>query len=96
MIVAIIYDPKKNEKNIAKHGLSFDRVADFDFNTAVRSIDTRKEYNEVRVVAVGFLDGRLHSLCYVEIDVDTRVISFRRANDREVRKYGKGKTADQR
>ncbi len=94
--MAIIYDPKKNEKNIAKHDLSFDRVVDFDFATAVRSIDSRKEYGEVRVIAVGYLDGRLHSLCYVEIDADTRVISFRKANDREVRKYAKAKTADQR
>jgi uncharacterized DUF497 family protein len=94
--VAIIYDPKKNERNIAKHGLSFDRVADFDFSTAVRSIDTRKEYGEVRVIAVGYLDGRLHSLCFVEIDDDTRVISFRKANDREVRKYAKAQTTDQR
>lgn len=94
--MAIIYDPKKNEKNIAKRGLSFDRVADFDFATAVRSIDARKEYGEVRIVEVGYLDQRLHVLCYVQIDADIRVISFRKANDREVRKYAKAQTADQR
>jgi uncharacterized DUF497 family protein len=94
--VAIIYDPKKNDRNIAKRGLSFDRVADFDFATAIRSVDTRKEYGEVRIVEVGYLDQRLHVLCYVQIDADIRVISFRKANDREVRKYAKAQTADQR
>ena len=70
----IIYDPKKNEKNIAKRDLSFDRAADFDFGTAVRSIDARKDYGEVRVVAIGYLDQRLHSLCYVNIDDAIREI----------------------
>ncbi len=84
------------ERSIAKRGLSFDRAKDFDFTTAVESVDARREYGEVRRIAVGYLDQRLHVLCYIEIDADIRVISFGKANDREVRKYAKHKTADQR
>lgn len=47
----------------------------------------RKAYPEVRYVAVGFLDSRLHVLCFTPIAGGIRVISFRKANQREVRDY---------
>ena len=33
--MGITYDPAKNERNIRERGLSFERVADFDFQTAL-------------------------------------------------------------
>jgi uncharacterized protein len=83
----IAYDPKKNARNIATRDLSFDRAHEFDFLNATIEIDDRIDYGETRIVAVGFLDGRLHVLCYVEIDGGIRVISFRKANKREMKKY---------
>ena len=47
----------------------------------------RKAYPEVRYVAVGLLDARLHVLCFTPIAGGIRVISFRKANQREVRDY---------
>jgi len=44
----ITYDPAKNSKNIAERGLSFDMVAQFDFDTAIIEADTRKNYGETR------------------------------------------------
>lgn len=88
----ITYDSNKNSKNIKERGLSFDRVIDFDFETAVIFIDDRKEYNETRYVAVGYLENRLHVLCFTETDKGIRVISFRKANNREVTNYEKSKT----
>ena len=49
--------------------------------------DMRKAYPEVPYVAVGFLDARLHVLCFTPIAGGIRVISFRKANQREVRDY---------
>ena len=40
--VAITYDPAKNERNIRERGLSFERAAEFDFETAVFNTETRK------------------------------------------------------
>jgi uncharacterized DUF497 family protein len=40
------------------------------------------------------LDGRLHALCFIAVAAGIRVISFRKANAREVRKYGKAKIID--
>jgi hypothetical protein len=88
--VKISYDPAKNEGNIQERGLSFERAADFDFETAIHLLQVR--HGEARIVSVGYLDGRLHVLCYVETADGIRVISFRKANSREARKYGKEKT----
>jgi uncharacterized protein len=90
----ITYDPTKNERNIRERGLSFDRAADFDFETAVIDLDRRRDYGETRVVALGFLEDRLYSLCYVETRSGIRVISFRRANSRELRRYERAKAAN--
>jgi uncharacterized DUF497 family protein len=83
----ITYDPAKNASNIALRGLSFERAAVFDFETAVFWIDTRKAYPEVRISALGLLDGRVHSLVFTETTNGIRVISFRKANQREVKRY---------
>jgi len=83
----ISYDTNKNNRNIVERGLSFDRVADFDFETALYSIDDRHEYGETRIVAIGYLENRLHVLCFVETENGVRVISFRKANSREVKHY---------
>jgi len=83
----ISYDPGKNARNIAERGLSFVRAADLVWETAAIAEDDRKGYPERRFVAVGYLDGRLHVLCFTPSDDGIRVISFRRANERERKRY---------
>lgn len=83
----IEFDSAKNDRNIRQRGLSFERAAEFDFDTAVIWIDTRKSYPETRYAALGFLEERVHSLVFSEISGGIRVISFRKANQREARKY---------
>jgi uncharacterized DUF497 family protein len=83
----ISYDLVKNENNIAVRQLSFEQVVVFDFSTAVIKQDVRKPYPETRYVAVGFLGNRLHVLCFTPVATGIRVISFRKANPREVKNY---------
>ena len=90
--MAITYDPAKNERNIRERGLSFERAADFDFSTAV--FHTEVCNGEIRRIAVGYLDKRLHLLCYIPKPDGIRVISFRRTNKREAKRYGKAQTID--
>ncbi|HEY2255165.1 MAG TPA: BrnT family toxin [Variovorax sp.] len=90
----IEFDPAKNERNIAERGLPFGRAEDFDFDTAIVEVDDRKVYAEPRYVAAGFLDARLHMLCFTTIDGGIRVISFRKANNREIKAYEQSRTAD--
>ena len=87
MTVEIIFDPAKNARNVHDRGLSFERAADFDFETAIVVIDKRREYGETRYRALGLLDGRLHALVFVEMTSGIRVVSFRKANLREVKQY---------
>jgi len=90
--MGITYDPAKNERNIRERGLSFERAADFDFETALIADYSRN--NEMRRVAVGYLDKQLHLLCYIPKPDGIRVISFRKTNKREAKLYGKPQTID--
>lgn len=81
------FDGNKNAPNIRDRGLSFERAANFDFETAVFKQDTRRDYGEIRLRALGYLDSRLHALVFTETAKGIRVISFRKANKREVLMY---------
>ena len=85
--MAITYDPDKNERNIRERGISFDRAADFEWSSALTVEDTRKDYGEPRWQALGFIEERLHMLVFTPRGVDTHVISLRKANKREVKRY---------
>ena len=90
----ITYDQSKNAKNIQERNISFEEVAEFDFETAKFSIDVRKNYGELRRRAIGFLNTRLHALVFLETTKGIRVISFRKANNRESRRNDKSKTVN--
>ncbi len=85
--MSISYDPNKNQSNIKKHGLDFERVSDLDWDKAWIYEDERNEYKEQRYIAYSTLDRRLHFVCFTETEDGIRVISFRKANDREVKRY---------
>jgi uncharacterized DUF497 family protein len=90
--VEVTFNPHKNERNIRERKLPFERAQDFDFETAVTFPVQR--HGETRLISVGYLDKRLHLLCYTETDLGIRVISFRRVNKREAATYGKAQTID--
>ncbi|MDP3369703.1 MAG: BrnT family toxin [Brevundimonas sp.] len=81
----IVFDPAKDAANIAKHGVSLNRARDFVFEDSLIEADDRFDYEERRWVAYGDLDGRLYVLVFVVRDDMTRVISLRKANEREKR-----------
>ena len=62
-------------------------VEGFEFETALIRQDIRKIYPEVRFSALGLISGRVYSLMFTEAPMGIRVISFRKANAREVRQY---------
>jgi uncharacterized protein len=92
--VKISYNPAKNERNVRSRRLSFDSASQLDFGSALIEIDNRVEFGEVRYVALGMLLERLHVLCFTETENGIRVISFRKANLREVGRYAKAQTTD--
>lgn len=82
-----IWDERKRTANLRKHGIDFASVERFEFDTAVIAIDDRREYGEVRYRGFGVIDERLHVLIFTARGAQTRVISLRRANDRERENY---------
>lgn len=84
----IVFDAEKDAVNRQKHGLPLSLgVAVLEGRTA-EFLDTRQDYGEDRLVCFGYVDRRLHVCVYtVRADV-TRLISVRKANDREVKRYG--------
>jgi len=81
----IIFDPEKDKANIAKHGISLIRASDFVFEASLIEADDRFDYPERRWLAYGDLDSRLYVLVFMVRDDVTRVISLRKANEREKR-----------
>lgn len=83
----IEFDPVKSGKNAHERGLPFELVKEFEWETALVAADTRATYPEPRFVALGMIGARLHVVCFTPIPHSIRVISFRKANDREVKRH---------
>jgi len=83
----IEWDEPKRLANRKKHGVDFAAAQDFDWETALVAQDKRFDYGEVRFQALGLIGSRLHMLVYTERAAGFRIISLRRANDREVTSY---------
>ena len=81
------FDPLKREATLANRGIDFADAArvldgpDFTFE------DTRFDYPERRFVTYGLLDGRLVAVVWAEAGTARRIISMRKANDKEKRRY---------
>ncbi|MDY0961722.1 BrnT family toxin [Massilia sp. CFBP9026] len=83
----IVYDVVKSESNTAKHGISLAEAMRFEWDDALIWNDERKHYGEARLCAIGYIDLRLYYIVYVLRDDVRRIISLRKANSREVKRY---------
>ena len=87
----VTFDPAKDAANLAKHGFSLLDAVGFEWETAVVWPDTRRDYGEPRMVALGYIGLRIMSVVFVdrppEQPTERRVISWRKANTREVKRY---------
>jgi uncharacterized DUF497 family protein len=90
--VEITFDPAKNERNLRERGIDFRLTAEFEFATAVYMQDTRKDYGEIRIRALGYIGETLHALVFTMRGNALRVISLRKAKRRERNQYGKAKS----
>lgn len=84
--MSIEWDQAKNEANFAKHRLWFDSFEGFDVEPLVL-VDNRRDYGEERFRAFGRINGVPHSIVYTMRGKTLRLISFRRAHEKEVARY---------
>lgn len=89
----VTFDPAKDAANLAKYGISLNEAVGFEWGTAVVWPDTRRDYGEPRMVALGYIGLRIMALVFVDRPPDKpterRIISLRKANTREVNRYAK-------
>ncbi len=82
-----VFDPTKDKVNRAKHGISQALAEVLFAGPHVSMVDDRFDYDEAREVAFGLINDRLFVCVYADRDAERRVISLRKANRREVKRY---------
>ena len=82
------FDPEKDASNQLKLGVSLRFAAALDWELAYVWIDDRFPYAEVRMIALIPLGENLFYVAFVNRGDVRRVISLRRANNRERKHYG--------
>jgi uncharacterized DUF497 family protein len=80
----VMFDLEKNASNQRKHGLSLADADRLDWDALRIQADTQRSYREERLVGHGLLDNRLHCVVFTPRDGAIRIISLRRANNREI------------
>jgi uncharacterized DUF497 family protein len=83
----IEFDAVKDRINREKHGISLALAAEIDIAAALVRPDRRRDYGELRFVAIAPVRGRLHVLAFTMRGDWLRAISLRRANERERMRY---------
>jgi len=81
------WDEAKRAQTLARRGLDFALVRDFELASALIRPDTRRDYGELRFRAFGVIDGHLHVIVFTPRHDRLRLISLRRANERERRRW---------
>lgn len=86
----ITWDEGKRKRNLSRHGLDFVGCEAMFDGPVVSWEDVRDEYGEVRISALGFLGGIVVHMTYTERGDDLRVISLRKAEKHEVKRFAQG------
>jgi uncharacterized DUF497 family protein len=85
------WDERKRQWTWEERDLDFADVVRFDAESLRIYRDLRRDYGEPRFIAYGYLDGVLCTYCWTRRDVRIRIISLRKANERERERYEAGK-----
>ena len=83
----ITFDKAKDVLNKSKHGLSLSEAAKLEWDDALTWHDTRRDHGETRMIALGAIGERLYCVVYVDREDVRRVISLRKANNKEKKLY---------
>ena len=80
-------DEAKRAETIKARGLDMARAADVLAGATLTVEDDRMDYGEDRFITVGFLDDAMVVLVWTPRSDTYRIISMRKANERERRLY---------
>lgn len=81
------WDNDKQQGNLQKHGVDFLDAVRIYSNPVLEWIDTRKDYNEERIITIGFDEGDYFVVVFTWRGEKRRVISAWKAGTDEKEKY---------
>ena len=84
----IAFDAAKRAATLADRGLDMARAEEVLAGATLTVEDDRREYGEERFITIGFLDEAMVVLVWTPRDGMHRIISMRKANERERTLYG--------
>jgi uncharacterized protein len=85
----ITYDPAKRAHTLKERGLDFEECAEVFAGPSIDIPDNRHDYGEPRARTIGLLNGRMVVVVWTQRGNTRRIISMRKANDREKARFGK-------
>lgn len=81
------FDLAKNAANFVKHGVSLAQAEHLEWDALVGIPDSRSDYGELRIIGYALIGERLHCVVFADRAGMRRIISLRKANEREVNLY---------
>lgn len=81
------FDPAKSAKNEQERGLPFAAASRLFDGLRIEWQDDRKDYGEIRVNTLGEIEGRIFFASFTRRQDAVRIISFRKANAREAKRF---------
>lgn len=82
----IQFDQAKRDKTLEERSLDFARADEIFTGQHLTRIDDRQEYGEDRYITAGMLDGRIVIMVWTPRGETCRIISMRKANEREIKR----------
>ena len=84
----IEFDAAKRADTLSARDLDMARAGEVFAGATLTVEDDRRDYGEDRFITIGFLDGAMVVLVWTPRDGAQRIISMRKANERERALYG--------
>jgi uncharacterized protein len=84
----IAFDPAKQAATLESRGLDFADAAEVFIGQTLDFPDDRSDYGEPRVITIGKLAGRMVVVVWTPRGEVRRIISMRKANEREQARFG--------
>jgi uncharacterized protein len=85
--MAFEWDEDNRKGPLVKHGVDFRRMTALFDGPTDETVDDRSDYGEIRINTLGEIEGRIYFVTHTWRGPDRRIISARKANDREQGKY---------
>jgi len=83
----IDYDPDKRATTLVQRGVDMARAGEVFAGPTLTVEDDRFDYGEARFITIGCLDERMVVLVWTPRSDARRIISMRKANEREQKAY---------